>query len=75
MGQTVKIINQISIAHILQGLSEGLQIAVKQGLDVGLVAETLSLGAAGSWQMKNRSVTTRVLRSMKDMIKWNVNSL
>ncbi len=56
-GQLTKMVNQICIAGLIQGLSEGLDFAIRAGLDVGDVVETISKGAAGSWQMENRSQT------------------
>jgi len=56
-GQLTKMVNQICIAGLIQGLSEGLDFAIRAGLDVDEVVETISKGAAGSWQMENRSHT------------------
>ncbi|MBB1487777.1 NAD(P)-dependent oxidoreductase [Oceanospirillum sediminis] len=56
-GQRCKMINQICIAGVLQGLSEAFLLAEKSGLDITQVAETLAPGAAGSWQMVNRAPT------------------
>ncbi len=56
-GQLTKAVNQICIAGILQGLSEGLHFAEKAGLDIGAVVDVISKGAAQSWQMENRSKT------------------
>ncbi|NQZ52585.1 MAG: NAD(P)-dependent oxidoreductase, partial [Moritella sp.] len=56
-GQRCKMVNQICIAGILQGLSEALTLAEKASLDVALVVDTLKHGAAGSWQMENRAET------------------
>ncbi len=56
-GQLTKMVNQIAIAGILQGLSEAVNFAQKAGLDVSQVVETISKGAAGSWQMENRAET------------------
>jgi 3-hydroxyisobutyrate dehydrogenase-like beta-hydroxyacid dehydrogenase len=56
-GQLTKMVNQIAIAGLLQGLSEAVNFAQKAGLDVGEVVDTISKGAAGSWQMENRAVT------------------
>ncbi|MBU2898114.1 NAD(P)-dependent oxidoreductase [Vibrio hepatarius] len=56
-GQRCKMVNQICIAGILQGLSEGLQLAQSADLDIEKVANVLKHGAAGSWQMENRAVT------------------
>jgi 3-hydroxyisobutyrate dehydrogenase len=56
-GQLTKMVNQICIAGLLQGLSEGLAFAGKAGLDGVAVLEVISKGAAGSWQMENRGKT------------------
>ncbi len=56
-GQLTKMVNQICIAGLLQGLSEGLHFAQKAGLDGKAVLEVISKGAAGSWQMENRGNT------------------
>jgi len=56
-GQLTKMVNQICIAGLLQGLSEGLHFAEKSGLDAGRVVEVISQGAAQSWQMDNRADT------------------
>jgi 3-hydroxyisobutyrate dehydrogenase len=56
-GQLTKMVNQICIAGLVQGLSEGLHFAKKAGLDVNAVVETISKGAAQSWQMENRYKT------------------
>jgi len=53
-GQITKMVNQICIAGLVQGLSEGVHMAQKAGLDLPKVMETISKGAAGSWQMENR---------------------
>ena len=56
-GQLTKMVNQICIAGLVQGLSEGLNFALKAGLDGEAVVEAISGGAAGSWQMVNRHKT------------------
>jgi 3-hydroxyisobutyrate dehydrogenase len=56
-GQLTKMVNQICIAGLVQGLSEGIHFAKKAGLDVDMVVETISKGAAQSWQMENRYKT------------------
>ena len=56
-GQLTKMVNQICIAGLVQGLSEGLHFAEKAGLDGRAVVEVISGGAAGSWQMANRYET------------------
>ena len=53
-GQLVKMVNQICIAGLVQGLSEGLHFAKKAGLDPETVVNAVSKGAAQSWQMENR---------------------
>jgi len=53
-GQLAKMVNQICIAGIVQGLSEGLHFARQAGLDSAKVIEAVSKGAAQSWQMENR---------------------
>ena len=56
-GQLTKMVNQICIAGLVQGLAEGIHFAKAAGLDVGAVIDTISKGAAQSWQMENRSKT------------------
>jgi 3-hydroxyisobutyrate dehydrogenase-like beta-hydroxyacid dehydrogenase len=56
-GQLTKMVNQICIAGLVQGLSEGLHFAEKAGLDGRAVVEVIKGGAAGSWQMANRYAT------------------
>lgn len=53
-GQLAKMVNQICVAGLLQGLSEGLHFAERAGLDVEAVMQVVSQGAASSWQMQNR---------------------
>ena len=53
-GQTTKMVNQICIAGVVQGLSEGIAFAQNAGLDPAKVIEAISKGAAQSWQMENR---------------------
>ena len=53
-GQLTKMVNQICIAGLVQGLSEGLDFAQRAGLDVEKVIGAISKGAAQSWQMENR---------------------
>ena len=53
-GQLAKMVNQICIAGVVQGLAEGLHFAKKAGLDPAIVIESISKGAAQSWQMENR---------------------
>ncbi len=56
-GQLTKMVNQICIAGLVQGLSEGLHFAEKAGLDGRAVIDVIGGGAAGSWQMVNRYET------------------
>ena len=56
-GQLTKMVNQICIAGLVQGLSEGIHFAKKAGLDVEQVIGVISKGAAQSWQMENRYKT------------------
>jgi 3-hydroxyisobutyrate dehydrogenase-like beta-hydroxyacid dehydrogenase len=56
-GQLAKMMNQICIAGLMQGLSEALAFGQKAGLDGAAVVEVISQGAAGSWQMMNRHKT------------------
>jgi len=56
-GQLAKMVNQICIAGLVQGLSEGLEFAGHVGLDAEAVVDVISAGAAGSWQMENRAKT------------------
>ncbi|MBI3435532.1 MAG: NAD(P)-dependent oxidoreductase [Proteobacteria bacterium] len=53
-GQLAKMVNQICIAGLVQGLAEGLHFAAKAGLDIEKLIATISKGAAQSWQMENR---------------------
>jgi 3-hydroxyisobutyrate dehydrogenase/2-hydroxy-3-oxopropionate reductase len=56
-GQLTKMINQICIAGLVQGLAEGIHFGKQAGLDIEKVVEVISKGAAGSWQMENRHKT------------------
>jgi 3-hydroxyisobutyrate dehydrogenase-like beta-hydroxyacid dehydrogenase len=56
-GQLTKMINQICIAGLVQGLAEGIHFGKRAGLDIENVIEVISKGAAGSWQMENRHKT------------------
>jgi 3-hydroxyisobutyrate dehydrogenase len=56
-GQLTKMVNQICIAGLVEGLAEGIHFAKKAGLNVDAVIETISKGAAQSWQMENRYKT------------------
>ncbi len=59
-GQLAKMVNQICIAGLVQGLAEGIHFGKKAGLDIEKVVEVISKGAAGSWQMENRHKTMNV---------------
>lgn len=56
-GQLAKMVNQVCIAGVVQGLAEGLQLARKVGLDPDTLVRCISQGAAGSWQMQHRYKT------------------
>lgn len=56
-GQLAKMVNQIAIAGLLQGLSEAIAFGERAGLDMPLVLDVISKGAAGSWQLENRGPT------------------
>jgi 3-hydroxyisobutyrate dehydrogenase len=56
-GQLTKMVNQICIAGLVQGLSEGIHFGKQAGLDIEAVIDVISKGAAGSWQMENRGKT------------------
>lgn len=56
-GQLAKMVNQIAIAGLVQGLAEAVNFGMKAGLDMEAVVEVISKGAAGSWQMENRHRT------------------
>ena len=56
-GQLTKMVNQICIAGLLQGLAEGLNFAKRAGLDAKKAVDVISKGAAQSWQMENRAGT------------------
>jgi 2-hydroxy-3-oxopropionate reductase len=56
-GQLAKMVNQICVIGVVQGLAEAIDFGLRAGLDVPLVLETLSKGAAQSWQMENRGRT------------------
>ncbi len=53
-GQLTKMVNQICITGLVQALAEGIHFAKRAGLDVALVMDVISKGAASSWQMQNR---------------------
>jgi 3-hydroxyisobutyrate dehydrogenase len=61
-GQLTKMVNQICIAGLVQGLSEGVHFARRAGLDVEAMLEVISKGAAGSWQMENRGKTMNQMK-------------
>jgi 3-hydroxyisobutyrate dehydrogenase-like beta-hydroxyacid dehydrogenase len=56
-GQLAKMVNQIAIAGLIQGLAEAIDFGMRAGLDMHAVVEVISKGAAGSWQMDNRHKT------------------
>lgn len=56
-GQLAKMVNQICIAGLVQGLSEGVNFGMRAGLDMTTVLDVISKGAAQSWQMENRGAT------------------
>jgi len=56
-GQLTKMVNQICVVSVVQGLAEGILFAQKAGLDANKVLEVISKGAAQSWQMENRGKT------------------
>jgi len=56
-GQLTKMVNQICIAGLVQALAEGVNFAMRAGLDANLVIDVISKGAAQSWQMENRAKT------------------
>jgi 3-hydroxyisobutyrate dehydrogenase len=56
-GQLAKMMNQICIAGLVQGLSEAIHFGQKSGMDVAAVIDVIQHGAAGSWQMVNRHKT------------------
>ncbi|WP_343315282.1 NAD(P)-dependent oxidoreductase [Brucella sp. BE17] len=56
-GQLAKMVNQICIAGLVQGLAEGIHFGKRAGLDIEKLISVISKGAAGSWQMENRSPT------------------
>jgi 3-hydroxyisobutyrate dehydrogenase len=56
-GQLTKMVNQICVVGVVQGLAEGIDFGLRAGLDMKLVLEVISKGAATSWQMENRGQT------------------
>jgi 3-hydroxyisobutyrate dehydrogenase len=61
-GQIAKMMNQIAIAGLVQGLSEAVHFGRKAGMDVDAVIDVISKGAAGSWQMENRAKTMNQMK-------------
>jgi 3-hydroxyisobutyrate dehydrogenase-like beta-hydroxyacid dehydrogenase len=61
-GQLTKMVNQICIAGLVQGLAEGVHFGRKAGLDMEAVLDVISKGAAGSWQMENRGKTMNQMK-------------
>ncbi|KAF3977476.1 MAG: NAD(P)-dependent oxidoreductase [Methylococcales symbiont of Iophon sp. n. MRB-2018] len=75
-GQLAKMVNQVCIAGVLQGLSDGILFAENENIDIEKLLPAISGGAAGSWQMDNRALTM----SKKEFdfgfaIKWMVKDL
>jgi 3-hydroxyisobutyrate dehydrogenase len=56
-GQLTKMVNQICAAGVVEGLAEGINFGLRAGLDMKLVLDVISKGAAASWQMENRGTT------------------
>jgi 3-hydroxyisobutyrate dehydrogenase-like beta-hydroxyacid dehydrogenase len=56
-GQLAKMVNQICVIGVVEGLAEGIDFGLRAGLDMKLVLDTISKGAAQSWQMENRGAT------------------
>jgi 3-hydroxyisobutyrate dehydrogenase len=61
-GQIAKMMNQIAIAGLVQGLSEAVHFGRKAGMEVDAVIDVISKGAAGSWQMENRAKTMNQMK-------------
>ncbi len=75
-GQLAKMVNQICIAGVLQGLSEGIRFAEAEHLDVETVLEAISGGAAQSWQMNNRGKTMHAREfDFGFALKWMIKDL
>ncbi|CAH8192531.1 NAD(P)-dependent oxidoreductase [Vibrio aestuarianus] len=74
-GQRAKMVNQICIAGVLNGLSEGLILAEKSGLDIATLVDCLKNGAAGSWQMENRAVKLMGKFDYGFAIDWMIKDL
>ena len=75
-GQLAKMVNQICIAGLVQGLAEGIAFGEKAGLDMAVVLDVISKGAAQSWQMDNRGRT--MLADQFDFgfaVKWMIKDL
>ena len=56
-GQGAKMVNQILVVNVLQGLAEGITLGKALGLDIEALVDTLKRGAANSWQLENRGLT------------------
>ena len=75
-GQLTKMVNQICIAGVLQGLSEGLQFAEAENIDIDKLLSAISGGAAQSWQMNNRAKTMHQRKfDFGFAIKWMIKDL
>ena len=75
-GQLAKMVNQICIAGLLQGLCEGLQFAEAEGMDMDSLLSAISGGAAQSWQMDNRAGTMHKREfDFGFAVKWMVKDL
>lgn len=75
-GQLTKMVNQMCIAGVLQGLSEGLNFAKNEGLDINQLLNAISGGAAQSWQMNNRGQTmSKGEFDFGFAIKWMIKDL
>ncbi len=61
-GQIAKMMNQIAIAGLVQGLSEAVHFGKRAGMDIDAVLDVISKGAAGSWQMENRGKTMNQMK-------------
>ena len=75
-GQLAKMVNQICIAGVLQGLSDGILFAENENIDIEKLLSAISGGAAGSWQMDNRATTMSKREfDFGFAIKWMVKDL
>lgn len=75
-GQLAKMVNQICIAGVLQGLSDGILFAENENIDIEKLLSAISGGAAGSWQMNNRAITMSKREfDFGFAIKWMVKDL